>query len=41
MRERERGRATGKREKQASCREPDAGLYPRTPKIVLWAKGRR
>ena len=29
--ERERGRGTGKGEKQAPCREPDAGLDPRTP----------
>ena len=31
MRDRERGRDTGQREKQAPCREPDVGLDPRTP----------
>ena len=31
MRERERGRDTGKRERQAPCREPDVGLDPRSP----------
>ena len=31
MRDMERGRDTGQREKQAPCGEPDVGLDPRTP----------
>ena len=30
-REREKGRGTEQREKQASCREPDVGLEPGSP----------
>ena len=27
-------------ERQAPCRDPDAGLYPRTPGSLTWAEGR-
>ena len=36
--ERERHRHR-KREKQAPCREPDVGLYPRSPGSTPWAEG--
>ena len=26
------------REKQAPCKEPDAGLDPRTPRVTPWAE---